>query len=86
VIESNAGIVSPPSKKKYGHYVNDDLSLSPEEWQASAEYTVGSWWPRWEKWLGKRSGKMVEARIPGDSTHPVLCDAPGEYVCKVTKR
>jgi polyhydroxyalkanoate synthase len=75
-----AGIVNPPSKDKYGHYINGDLSLSPEDWFEGADYTKGSWWPRWESWLKKRSGKKIAARAVGDSTHPVLADAPGTYV------
>lgn len=77
-----AGIVNPPSKKKYGHYANEDLSGSAEEWMANATYHEGSWWPRWEAWLAKRSGKMVAAREPGDSEHPALAPAPGTYVRK----
>ena len=75
-----AGIVNPPSKKKYGHYTNADLSLSADDWLAGASFNEGSWWPRWDKWLTKRSGKMVPAREPGDSSHPALCPAPGTYV------
>lgn len=75
-----AGIVNPPSKNKYGHYTNDDLKLDADAWLEQAEFTKGSWWPRWESWLKKRSGKQVPARLPGDSTHPELCDAPGTYV------
>ena len=75
-----AGIVNPPSKKKYGHYTNEDLSLGADDWQASADYHEGSWWPRWEAWLKKRSGKMVAARDTGDSEHPRLAPAPGTYV------
>ena len=75
-----AGIVNPPSKNKYGHYTNGDLSLSAEDWMDGAEYTEGSWWPRWEDWLKRRSGKKVTARTPGDSSHPVLVEAPGTYV------
>ena len=75
-----AGIVNPPSKKKYGHYTNDDLSLDAEGWMAGADFGEGSWWPRWESWLKKRSGKMITARIPGDSTYPSLEKAPGSYV------
>lgn len=75
-----AGIVNPPSKKKYGHYTNDDLSLDYDDWQASADFHEGSWWPRWEAWLRKRSGSQVPAREPGDSNHPPLADAPGTYV------
>jgi polyhydroxyalkanoate synthase len=77
-----AGIVNPPSKNKYGHYTNDDLSLSPEDWLAGATHHEGSWWPRWERWLRKRSGKKVEARAPGDAEHPPLAPAPGTYVRK----
>ena len=75
-----AGIVNPPSKKKYGHYTNEDMTLSPEEWQENADFHQGSWWPRWESWLKKRSGAMIAARQPGDSAHPPLAPAPGTYV------
>ena len=75
-----AGIVNPPSKKKYGHYTNSDMSLSADEWIKTAKFHEGSWWPRWESWLAKRSGKMIPAREPGDSNHPELCPAPGTYV------
>lgn len=75
-----AGIVNPPSKKKYGHYTNTDLKADPEIWLKEATYHEGSWWPRWEAWLKKRSGKQVLARAPGDSGHPTLAPAPGTYV------
>ncbi|MCA0870010.1 class I poly(R)-hydroxyalkanoic acid synthase [Seohaeicola saemankumensis] len=75
-----AGIVNPPSKKKYGHYTNPDLSGDADTWMAEAEYTEGSWWPRWDSWLKKRSGKQVPARDTGDSDHPRLAPAPGTYV------
>lgn len=75
-----AGIVNPPTKKKYGHYVNEELPDTSDEWMEGAEFHEGSWWPRWEAWLKPRSGKMVEAREPGDSEHPPLGDAPGDYV------
>ncbi len=76
-----AGIVNPPSKVKYGHYTNTDLTLDADAWMQGAEFHEGSWWPRWEAWLAKRSGRWVAPRLPGeDSRHPVLCDAPGTYV------
>lgn len=75
-----AGIVNPPSKKKYGHYTNEDMSLSSEDWKAGAEFHEGSWWGRWGEWLSERSGAQVKARIPGDSGYDVLCPAPGTYV------
>lgn len=75
-----AGIVNPPSKKKYGHYTNTDMTLDHDAWLEGAEFHEGSWWPRWEAWLKKRSGRQVPARVPGDSSHPALADAPGAYV------
>lgn len=75
-----AGIVNPPSKKKYGHYTNTDMDLAPSDWLEGADFHEGSWWPRWESWLKKRSGKQIPARKAGDSKHPVLEAAPGSYV------
>ncbi len=75
-----AGIINPPSKKKYGHYTNPDLTLSPEDWLEGATRHEGTWWPRWNDWLAPRSGGQVPAREPGDSEHPPLADAPGTYV------
>ena len=75
-----AGIVNPPSKGKYGHWTNPNLTLTPADWQAAADKTAGSWWPRWGAWLAERSGKMKPARTPGDSAHPPLAPAPGTYV------
>ena len=77
-----AGIVNPPSKKKYGHYTNEDLALDHAGWLEGADFHEGSWWPRWEKWLKKRSGKKVAARIPGAKGRKIISDAPGEYVTK----
>jgi polyhydroxyalkanoate synthase subunit PhaC len=75
-----AGIVNPPSKKKYGHYTNEDLSLSSDAWLKAAEFHEGSWWPRWEAWLAKRAGAQVPARSPGDGGRDILAPAPGTYV------
>ena len=75
-----AGIVNPPSKKKYGHYTNADLSGDADAWLAGAEFHEGSWWPHWGEWLAGRSGPMVPARRPGDGGREVLSPAPGGYV------
>ena len=80
-----AGIVNPPTRNKYGHYTNDDLKLDAAAWMEGATFHEGSWWPRWEAWLKKRSGKQVPAREPGDLTHPPLVQAPGDYVRKMVK-
>lgn len=75
-----AGIINPPAKNKYGHYTNPELGLSADDWQAAADKHEGSWWPRWDAWLSKKSGKKVNAREPGDDKHPILAPAPGTYV------
>lgn len=75
-----AGIVNPPSKKKYGHYTNTDLKGDSEAWMAGATFHEGSWWPRWQSWLKKRSGKQVPARDIGESGFESLAAAPGTYV------
>ena len=75
-----AGIVNPPSKKKYGHYTNADWPADPDDWKDGAMFHAGTWWFRWGEWLAARSGPMVKARKPGDSDHPVLAPAPGTYV------
>jgi len=73
-----AGIVNPPSKKKYGHYTSDaPVAGDPEAWLAEADYNEGSWWPRWEAWLRSRSGSLIPARQLPES---VLAPAPGTYV------
>ena len=77
-----AGIVNPPHKKKYNHWVNPDKSTftDPDEWLSGAEEFEGSWWTDWGKWLKANSGKMVAARRPEDSGRALLGDVPGEYV------
>ncbi|MCY3995149.1 MAG: class I poly(R)-hydroxyalkanoic acid synthase [Rhodobacter sp.] len=75
-----AGIINPPAKRKYGHFVNDDLGTDAALWKEGAERHDGSWWPRWGEWLATQSGERVPARPPGDAEHPVLAAAPGTYV------
>lgn len=81
----NAGIVSPPGKKRRyrvrcapssGPYVE------PETWLRLAEAKEGSWWPEWAAWLGRHSGGPVEPpAMGGEGTDAAtLPDAPGLYV------
>ncbi|MCC6009101.1 MAG: alpha/beta fold hydrolase, partial [Rhodobacteraceae bacterium] len=79
-----AGVVNPPSKGKYGHYAGPTPKGTPEAWRAEATFHPGSWWPRWEEWLRRRSGRMVPARITGSAEHPPLGPAPGDYVKRRT--
>jgi polyhydroxyalkanoate synthase len=75
-----AGIVNPPAKGKYGHYVNSAAMTTPEDWQATATFHRESWWPRWSAWLATQSGGQVPARALGDSGVEILAAAPGTYV------
>ena len=75
-----AGVINPPAQKKYQYWTSEKLPDTIEKWQAGAEEHPGSWWPDWDAWLSKLSGKKVPARQPGDGKLPVLGDAPGTYV------
>jgi len=75
-----AGIVNPPSAKKYHYWTNDTSAATPEEWFAGATQVPGSWWEDWQRWIGNLNGsEKVSARQPGDGQLPVLEDAPGSY-------
>ena len=80
-----AGIVNPPSKGKYGHWVNPAPMTTPDEFMEGATFHKESWWPRWGTWLSGHAGKQVPAREPGDSDHPPLSPAPGTYVTAVPR-
>lgn len=80
-----AGIVNPPSKKKYGHYTNADWPAEPDTWMAGADFVEGSWWPTWDAWLSERSGDKIPARVPGADGVEILAEAPGTYVVRSSK-
>jgi polyhydroxyalkanoate synthase len=75
-----AGVINPPSAKKYQYWTNDKLPPTIEEWQAGAVEHPGSWWPDWDQWLSKLSSKKVAARKPGSGKLKALGDTPGTYV------
>ena len=75
-----AGVINPPGKSKYGHWENEKLPKSPDDWLTAAKYVEGSWWPSWEKWVGKYAGGEVDARQPGNGKLKAIEDAPGSYV------
>jgi polyhydroxyalkanoate synthase len=74
-----AGVISAPGSK-YGHWTNDNLSGSPDEWFAGATPHQGSWWPLWDEWITGFDAERVPAREPGDGRLPVIEDGPGSYV------
>ena len=74
-----AGVISPPGTK-YGHWANDELPSSPDEWFGGATPNQGSWWPVWDEWITQLDSGRVPAREPGGSKLTIIEDAPGSYV------
>ncbi len=76
-----AGIVNPPSAKKYGYFTGKKIDATADEWLQDTKPHEGSWWPDWNRWVKKYAGdKDVPARVPGDGKLDVVEDAPGSYV------
>ena len=74
-----AGVISPPGTK-YGHWANDKLPSSPDEWFGGATPNQGSWWPLWDQWVTQLDGGRVPPREPGSGELPTIENAPGSYV------
>ncbi len=74
------GIVNHPRAKKYGFHTNTKKYDNPDEWLESSKAHEGSWWTDWGKWIARRGGKKVPARIPGSGNLKAIEDAPGTYV------
>ncbi|GLK80849.1 class I poly(R)-hydroxyalkanoic acid synthase [Methylopila turkensis] len=75
-----AGVVNPPAKMKYQHWVGEEPAGAFEDWFAKAEERPGSWWPDWRAWLAASDATAVPARVPGEGPYPAIDDAPGAYV------
>ncbi|NQX94461.1 MAG: class I poly(R)-hydroxyalkanoic acid synthase, partial [Erythrobacter sp.] len=78
-----AGVVNPPTAKKYQYWVGDSEAPSLEAFVESASEHPGSWWPHWLNWLEGQSKTKVAAtgkRKPGGRGDKVIEDAPGRYV------
>lgn len=73
-----AGVINPPTSKKYSYWTNDVLPADPDVWLANAKPHQGSWWPEWMAWLQTFAGQKVPARTLDHLT--ALEDAPGSYV------
>jgi polyhydroxyalkanoate synthase len=74
-----AGVISAPGSK-YGHWTNDNLPLTADEWLSDAASHQGSWWPVWDEWITRLDTERAPARDPGAGRLPVIEDAPGSYV------
>jgi len=75
-----AGVVNPPSAKKYQHWTNPALPATLGEWQAAAVEHPGSWWEHWAAWLHDKSGEWIPARDPKTGPLKPIEPAPGSYV------
>ena len=75
-----AGVINPPSKKKYAYWTAEPYPCSADEWLEHAEWHEGSWWPHFATWLAPYGGESIGARQLGSNQFPPLADAPGQYV------
>ena len=75
------GVINPPSKNKYGYYLDGKLGGTFEEWSSSAKYFDGSWWTPWIEKLISNSGKQITApENAGNEKYKIIEPAPGRYV------
>jgi polyhydroxyalkanoate synthase len=86
-----AGVVNPPGGSKRFFQTQSRakgrangagrLPSSAEKWAERAGRHEGSWWPHWDKWLRRLSGKRAAApRRAGNYKYKPFEDAPGSYV------
>ena len=76
------GIVNPPvNPPKRAYWVAEpEHNEHCDHWLERAEKKPGTWWEDWTRWLGERSGEMVDAYPAANRKFPALADAPGTYV------
>jgi len=76
------GIVNPPvNPPKRAYWIAEpERNEHWEHWFDRAEKKPGTWWEDWTRWLGERTGEMVEAYPVSNRKFPALADAPGTYV------
>jgi len=75
-----AGVVNPPASEKYSYWTNGGKAKTPDTWLKGATEHHGSWWPEWYKWVGRKSGAKIPARVPGEGKLKAIEYAPGSYV------
>jgi len=81
----NAGFVNPPSEKSRRRYqlltrAAGGAYVAPDEWLQKAAQHQGSWWPAWQEWLARHSGKPGKPPRMGAQPYSPVQDAPGTYV------
>ncbi len=80
----NAGIVSEPGHPHRHFRIRvrgaGARTLGPDEWEHDTPAQDGSWWPAWNAWLDRHSGRRIAPPPMGVPGAPPLGDAPGSYV------
>ncbi|UCV02672.1 PHA/PHB synthase family protein [Dechloromonas denitrificans] len=76
------GIVNPPvNPPKRAYWIAEpERNEHWEHWFDRAEKKPGTWWEDWTRWLGERTGDLVEAYPVSNRKFPALAEAPGTYV------
>lgn len=75
-----AGVVNPPSKKKYYHYIGNSKLEQTDSWLENAKKHDGSWWEHWHKWNKQLAGELIKA-VDYKNLQAIEL-APGSYVKK----
>ena len=75
-------ILNLPGNPKASYQNNPgSTETDPDAWLAGATKQKGSWWEDWIKWIGERSGDMIQAPEKlGNNHYRPKADAPGGYV------
>lgn len=76
------GIVNPPvNPPKRAYWIAEpERNEHWEHWLDRAEKKPGTWWEDWTRWLGERTGELVDAYPAANRKFPALADAPGTYI------
>jgi polyhydroxyalkanoate synthase len=75
-----AGVVNPPSRKKYQYWIGGEPKGTLDDWIEGAEEHAGSWWIDWQTWIASLDDRRVRRRKPGGAKLKPIEDAPGSYV------
>src|SRR5262249_50735232 len=65
-----AGVITPPTRKKYGYWTANRYPSAADQWLKEAQRQEGSWWPHAATWLRGHGGPMVAARDVGSNEFP----------------
>jgi polyhydroxyalkanoate synthase len=74
-------LINPPGNPKAFFWSGGANAENADAWLEQSAKHDGSWWPHWLAWISARAGerKPPPAAL-GCDQHPVLGDAPGQYV------